>query len=215
MTAVILVGGGGHGRVLLEALRRSGVIVAGVVDRDPAAAARLGLPGLGDDAAFLASAQPGALLVNGIGGMADTGLRRAVFERFLAAGFRFATVIHPSAVVAEDVALGDGAQVMAGVVIQPGSRIGANAILNTRCVVDHDCVIGAHAHIAPGAVLAGGVEVGAGAVVGTGASVRPLMRIGEGSVVGAGAAVVAMVPAHHVAVGVPARAVSKSRTEDR
>ncbi len=97
-------------------------------------------------------------LVNGLGNRAsrsDSGLsgRRELFGRFAALGYRFPVISHVSAAIAFDATLGDGAQVMAGAVIQPAARIGRNVLVNTRAVVEHDCVVGDHAHVAPGASL--------------------------------------------------------------
>ena len=78
-------------------------------------------------------------------------------------------ISHVSAAIASDATLGDGAQVMAGAVIQPAARIGRNVLVNTRAVVEHDCVVGDHAHVAPGAVLCGGVSIGESAHIGAGA----------------------------------------------
>lgn len=196
MAPVILIGGGGHGRVLLDALLLCGTEVLGIAD--PAlpteAPGPRGLPVLGGDDAVLRHAADAVLLVNGIGSTGSTAARTALYERFVAAGYRFATVVHPAAVVAEDVVLGDGAQVMAGAVLQTGARIGANCIVNTRASVDHDCDIDAGTHIAPGVTLSGAVRIGPGSHVGTGAVVIQQVRIGAGALIGAGAVVLADVP---------------------
>jgi sugar O-acyltransferase (sialic acid O-acetyltransferase NeuD family) len=191
MLPLIVVGGGGHGRVVLEALRSAGREVRGVVDRDPAVATLLpkGVPWLGDDAALVAFPPTQYSLVNGVGGVGD-GKRREVFERFQRQGYVFATAHHESAVIAHaGVELGEGCQVMAGVVVQPGVRIGANAIINTRASIDHDCLIGAHCHVAPGAVLCGGVIVGEETHIGAGAVVIQSVQIGRGAMIGAGAVI--------------------------
>jgi UDP-perosamine 4-acetyltransferase len=196
MAWVILIGGGGHGRVLLDALLALGADVLGIAD--PALPTDVpgprGLPVLGGDDAALAQAADAVMLVNGVGSTRSTAARTALYERFVAAGYRFATVVHPAAVIAGDVALGDGAQVMAGAVLQTGARLGANCIVNTRASVDHDCDIGAGAHIAPGVTLSGGVRIGPGSHIGTGAVVIQQVRIGAGALIGAGAVVLADVP---------------------
>jgi len=188
MLPLIVVGGGGHGRVVLEALRSAGREVRGVVDRDPAVATLLpkGVPWLGDDGA-LAAFPPGQYaLVNGIGGIGD-GKRRQIFERWREQGYAFAPVRHASAVIARDVELGEGSQVMAGSVLQPGVRLGANAIVNTRASIDHDCIIGDHCHVAPGAVLCGGIVIGEETHIGAGAVVIQGVQIGRRSIIGAAA----------------------------
>jgi sugar O-acyltransferase (sialic acid O-acetyltransferase NeuD family) len=188
MLPLIVVGGGGHGRVVLEALRSAGSEVRGVVDHDPAVATLLpkGVPWLGDDATLAAFPPTHYSLVNGVGGIGD-GKRRAIFERLREQGYVFAPVRHESAVVAHGVELGEGSQVMAGAVLQPGIRIGVNAIVNTRASIDHDCIIGDHCHVAPGTVLCGGVIVGEQTHIGAGAVVIQGIRIGCGSIIGAGA----------------------------
>lgn len=97
--------------------------------------------------------------------------------------------------------------ICAGVVVNTGSVIGADVILNTGCTVDHHNRIGDHAHIAPGVHMGGEVEVGEGALVGIGATVMPRKRIGAWSVVGAGTLVTRDVPDGVVVVGAPARVV--------
>jgi acetyltransferase EpsM len=124
-------------------------------------------------------------------------------------GFTLLTAVHPRAVVAGDVALGEGTVVAAGAVINPAARIGRVVIVNTSASVDHECLVEAGAHVAPGAHLAARVTVGRGAWVGLGAAVKEGVSIGAGACVGAGAVVLADVPPGMLAYGVPARAVKR------
>jgi sugar O-acyltransferase (sialic acid O-acetyltransferase NeuD family) len=210
MSVLVIIGAGGHAKVLASALRRAGTPALACVDARPEAVGGLVLdvPVLGDDAWLQRTYPPNdALLVNGIGGTGSTAARRAVFERFKALGYGFATVIDPSAIVCDEVRLGEGAQILAGAAIQPGTEIGDNSIINTRAAVDHDCRIGAHVHIAPGATLSGGVVVEDGAHVGTGATIIQSVRVGAGGIIGAGAVLVASSPVGATLVGAPARVV--------
>src|SRR5580693_2753059 len=109
--------------------------------------------------------------VNGVGSIDSTVLRRKVYEKFREKQFLFEAVLHPSAIIAPEVHTAEGVQIMAGVVVQPGSRLEENVIVNTGARVDHDCLIDAHAHIAPGVTLSGHVHIGRGAHIGTGATV--------------------------------------------
>ena len=199
----IVLGGGGHARVLIEVLKLRRLDIAGICDPalEPTSSPANGPPVLGDDAAVHGYEPETVLLVNGLGSTGAGSRRRSIFDTFVAAGYRFATLVHPDAVVATDAALGQGAQIMAGAVIQPGTRIGHNAIVNTRASVDHDCQIGAHAHVAPGATLCGGVEIGDGAHIGAGAVVTQGVRIGEAATIGAGVTVLGDVDAGAVYIG--------------
>jgi UDP-perosamine 4-acetyltransferase len=204
---VIVVGAGEHGRVVVDALQASGREVAGFSDADPGlhGSKVLGLTVLGDDAAVLRYSPAEIELANGVGSVRDTAARAEVFGRLRARGYRFATVRHPAAVVSRHAEIGEGAQLMAGCVVQVGARLEGNVLVNTSASVDHDCVLGQDVHIAPGATLSGRVLVGAGTHVGTGACVIQGVRIGRGCIIGAGSLVLRSVPDRSIAIGVPAR----------
>ena len=178
--------------------------VLGFVDLDLELPPLLGARHLGNDSAVLGHPPDSVQLVNGVGSVSCTTNRRNVHERFVQKQYSFATVIHPSAVVAPEVQLADGVQVFAGAVVQAGCRLGPNVVVNTGARVDHDCIIDSHAHVAPGATICGAVHIGSGAHVGAGATVIQGIQIGAGSVVGAGALVIRDVPQGAKVVGVPA-----------
>lgn len=204
MNSVIVLGGGGHALVVIDTLRAMGRTVAGYLAPQPGDPVA-GAAWLGDDS-HLDGLDPAAVeLALGLGAVRPSPLRRHLFEGLKMRGFRFATLVHPTAVVAPGVELGEGAQIMAGAVLQPGVTIGANAIVNTRAAIDHDCRVGDHAHIATGAALSGTVRVGEGAHVGTGAAIIQGITLGPGALVAAGAAVVRDVAAGSRVAGVPAR----------
>jgi sugar O-acyltransferase (sialic acid O-acetyltransferase NeuD family) len=204
---VILIGGGGHAKVLISTLILQGRRVLGFVDPKPSLPSLLGIAHLGDDDMVFVYEPDQVLLVNGVGSTDSTVLRRTIYEKFRERQYIFETIIHPSAIIAPEVHIGNGVQVMAGAVVQPGSHLGANVIINTGAQVDHDCLIDAHAHIAPGVTLSGNVHVGIGAHIGTGACIIQHITINAASIVGAGAVVIRDVPAGVTVVGVPAGAV--------
>lgn len=205
---VIVLGAGGHAKVLIEALRTSGVIIQGITDKDVARHGKLlmSIPIIGDDEMVQRFTTDSILLVNAVGTTRVASQRRELFERFKMRGYCFATVVHASAVVASDTLLGEGAQIMAGAVLQPGVQIGENTIVNTRATIDHDCIVGNHAHISPGAILCGDVSVADNAYLGAGATIIQGIRVGRNSMVAAGAVVVRDVLDGEVVVGVPGRA---------
>jgi sugar O-acyltransferase (sialic acid O-acetyltransferase NeuD family) len=200
---LIVVGGGGHAKVLVSTLLRQGRRVLGFVDPNPSLPPLLGVPHLGDDSAVFLHAPDHVRLVNGVGSIGSTVLHRTVYEKFRERQYIFDSVIHPSAIIAPEVHVEDGVQVMAGVVVQPGSRLGANVIINTGACVDHDCSINAHTHIAPGVTLSGNVHIGEGAHIGTGANIIQGIKVGAASLVRAGAVVTADVPARSTAKATP------------
>lgn len=196
----VMIGGGGHSRVLVGLAKASGLALRGIVTRNPALIGTdiFGVPilGLEDDVALDAAYTS---LINGVGNAASgkgAGLatRKAIYERYTAQGFTMLSLISPDAMVQTDVTLHNAVQVMAGAVIQPGSVIEHNVIINTRASIDHDCRIGAHSHIAPGAILSGEVVVGQECHIGAGAVIIQGVRIGNHAVIGAGAVVTRDVP---------------------
>ncbi len=204
---VLIIGGGGHAKVLIEALRLRMIEILGIVDAEPSLKGGniAGIPVLGDDS-IIDRYQPGqTTLVNAIGSVGIPWRRREVFERFKAKGFTFFTVIHPSSIIASDAELGEGTQIMAGAVVQTGSRIGRDSIVNTRASVDHDCTIGDHVHLAPGVTLSGDIRIGDTSHIGTGATLIQGITIGRRSLIGAGSVVIRDLPGNGEYIGVPAR----------
>jgi sugar O-acyltransferase (sialic acid O-acetyltransferase NeuD family) len=129
-------------------------------------------------------------------------------------GFQLAVLVHPSAQWGRETVIGGGSVLMAGAIVNSGSRLGRGVIVNTAASIDHDCEIGDFVHVAPGARLAGGVQVGPRAHIGIGACVLQNLRIGADAVVGGGAAVVRSVAEAVTVVGVPAKPLgTRPRTE--
>jgi len=206
---VVLIGGGGHARVLIDALRAARYApTLGILD---AAEERIGssldgVPILGTDAMLDAIARAGTTtFVVALGGTRDNRPRARLYERACALGLQPLAIVHPGAIVSPAALLGPGVQILAGAIVNVGASLGCNVIVNTGAVVEHDCTIGDHAHVASGACLAGAIAVGRFAHIGAGATVRQLVSIGESAVVGAGAAVVKDVGPRTIVVGVPAR----------
>jgi acetyltransferase EpsM len=202
---IIIFGAGGHGRVAADCAMASGLAVAAFLDDNVAAhgQVRLGIRVVGGRSEAVDLLESHSALV----AIGDNATRAGVAAWLKEHGGSFETVCHPAATVGRDVAIGAGSLVVAGAVVNTGTKIGLHVIVNTLASVDHDCTVSDFAHISPGAHLASGVTVGTGAHIGTGVSVIPGVKIGEWSVVGAGAAVVRDVPAGVVVAGVPARVI--------
>jgi len=120
-------------------------------------------------------------------------------------GFKPATLIHPSAIIAKDAVIGEGSQIMAGVIVGPQAKIGRQCIINAKAGIDHENILEDGVEISPGATLCGLVTVGTCAWIAAGATVLPMIQIGEHAIVGAGSVVNKNVPAETTVVGIPAK----------
>jgi UDP-perosamine 4-acetyltransferase len=201
---LILLGAGGHAKVLLSVARSLNRSVLGVCDPQLFSSGVTqwrGLKVLGGDEALLQFDSGSILVLNGVGQTVGSTARRKVYERVTTDGYHFATLVHPFAWVDSSVELHEGVQVMAGSIIQADAVIGENSIINTRSAVDHDCVVGAHSHVAPGATLCGGVRVGERCFVASGATVIQGIVIGNDAVIGAGSVLVRNVASHGIVLG--------------
>lgn len=183
--AIVILGQGGHARVLQDCFRARRES-AEMLDWDK-------------------PAPPDARLVIGCGDIAQ---RRALTGRYSVG--RFISVVHPSALISSLARIGGAAQVMAGAIIQSGANLTWQNVVNTGAVVDHDCFLGHYAFVGPGVVLCGGVSVYEWALIGAGATLLPGVRVGSGATVGAGAVVTKDVLPGQTVVGNPARPLTPS-----
>lgn len=204
MTPLILVGAGGHARVVLELVRALGThTVIGFIDPEPAAPTSLGVRVLGGDEMLPALRAQG--VAEAFVAIGNNHLRHRVGQQLHELGFTQPALAHPSAVLSTSARREAGSLVMAHAVLGTEARLLAYAILNSGAVADHDNLLEEACHIAPGCALAGQVRVGPFALVGVGSAVRPGITIGADAVIGAGSAVVADVPERARVGGTPAR----------
>jgi sugar O-acyltransferase (sialic acid O-acetyltransferase NeuD family) len=191
-TAMIVFGGGGHGKSLIDLLRLLGTYhILGVVDDGiPKDTLIMGLPVLGGAEALPRLHALGVrLAVNAVGGIGNLAARVNVFQKLAEAGFACPAVIHPTAYVELSATLSPGVQIFPHAYVGSEARLGFGCIVNTGAIVSHDCVLGELANISPGAMLAGEVQIGAGVLVGMGATVNLQVKIGAGARIGNGATV--------------------------
>lgn len=200
--SLLVLGCGGHGRVVADAALDCGYEEVAFLDDAASVDRPAGLRVLGPfkAATELANEWPVAIAAVGNGAM-----RLDLFHSLRRMAFQTPSIVHPSAVVSRGASLSEGVFVGVGAIINVGVRIGDAVIVNTGARIDHDCEIGAGSHIAPGATLSGGVVVGERAWLGTGCAVRQGVKIGSGALIGVGAAVVSDLEADKTFAGVPAR----------
>lgn len=207
MKNIIVLGGGGHAKVLIDAVRSTNCFgISGILDPGLKVGEQiLGVSVLGSDNFLDDHSGNEFVLALGIGSVKVPSVRKNIFDKYKDRGFEFPLIIHRNAYVSGTSIISEGVQVMACAVIQPDAFIGENVIINTSAVIEHDCKISAHSHISPGAVLGGDVEVGECSHIGLGARVLQGVRIGKNVTIGAGAVVVRNVDDGKTVMGVPAR----------
>jgi sugar O-acyltransferase (sialic acid O-acetyltransferase NeuD family) len=204
---IVVLGSGRFAAEVADLVAQCGGRVEGFVeglDRGRCEETLLGLPVTWvDDAAALAVEHEAVCAVG-------TTRRNAFVAQAEAIGFRFTTVVHPSAVVSQSATLGAGCIIGPATVVGAASRLGEHVILNRGALVGHNTTIGDFATISPGANVAGSATVGEQAFIGMGALVLDQLEVGAGAIVGAGAVVTRDVHAAAQVQGVPARIVKEN-----
>ena len=201
--SIVIVGAGGHAKVVADILIQSNRVVAGFLDDnvDLHGEKILGLPILGSISDW-ALFSPTGLIV----GIGNNRVRNAIVEQLgNTVDHLWIPAVHPKAIIATNVSIGAGTVVMAGAIVNPDTHIGQHVIVNTGATIDHDCQIADYVHIAPGVNLTGGITIGQGTLIGAGATIIPYKTIGSFCTIGAGAAVIKDIPDNVTAVGVPAQ----------
>ena len=201
---LVIIGAGGQGSVIADIARLNGYKTIVFLD-DGCTERADGYPVVGkvsDHPRFMADAD----FFVAIGGNAT---RQRLTGLLTDSGASIATLIHPNAVIGENVTVGKGTAIMAGAVVNPGATVGDGVILNTCASVAHDCRVGNFVHIAVGAHLCGTVTVGDGSFICAGATVVNNISVCEGVTVGAGAVVIRDITEKGTYVGVPAKKTSK------
>ena len=183
---VIIIGAGGHASVCLEILIKKKINIIGFTNLDNKKISFEGVKFLGDDSEILNYDKNDVNLVNAIGPSPKNNFREEVSKKFSGLGYSFLPLIHPSAIIADNVKISQGVQIMAGSIVQPGSIIGSHSVINTNSSIDHDCLIGNFVHIAPSVTLCGGISVGDNSYVGSSAVIIENLSLGKSSIVGAG-----------------------------
>jgi sugar O-acyltransferase (sialic acid O-acetyltransferase NeuD family) len=209
----IILGAGGHGRVICDILRyrvKSDLLV--FLDDDPQKQSKVidGVRVIGSIEALFELVKE-RKDIKAIPAFGDNKSRRKFFQLIKEAGVEILDAVHPKTVISPSVKIGEGFVAMAGAIVNPGVKIGENVCINTNAVVEHDCYIGAHVHIFPGAVITGGVRIEDGCHIGSGAVINPYLKIGQGSYVGSGAVVKEDIPPGLIVAGVPARKIREVR----
>jgi sugar O-acyltransferase (sialic acid O-acetyltransferase NeuD family) len=201
---IFLYGASGHAKVICEILEAQSHAPSGFIDDNPVVTSLL-------EYNVYNTIQKAALTVDDhfIISIGNNRIRKAIAAKLNA--FKFASAIHPAAVISPRSSVGYGTVVMSNVSVNVHSTIGNHVILNTNCSIDHDCKVEDFVHVSPNAALAGNVQVGEGTQIGIGACVMPNIRIGKWVMVGAGAVIIQDVPDYAVVVGNPGRVIKMAQ----
>ncbi|SFB47831.1 UDP-perosamine 4-acetyltransferase [Cohnella sp. OV330] len=206
MKKIIVIGNGGHARVVVDTLLQLNRDIIGFTDIQDGPNI-FNLCYLGDDQRILDYSPDEVELANGIGSARGLNKRRQIFDSFTSKGYKFTQVIHPTAVIGAHVRMGDGVQILANATVQTFGKIGNNSLLNTSAIVEHDCKIGDHCHLAPRSVVCGNVQIGDTTFIGAGAIILPDLSLGNDVIIGAGSVVTKDIIAGSKGYGVPFRSV--------
>ncbi|GAP15878.1 sugar O-acyltransferase, sialic acid O-acetyltransferase NeuD family [Longilinea arvoryzae] len=196
-TAILIFGGGGHGKTLIELVQSLGLYrVVGVIDDVLAAGEHIvGVPVLGGPDMLSDLYKRGVrLAVNGVGGIGNPDVRIKIFEQLAETGFVFPAVVHPTAYVEPSAVLEPGVQVLAQAYVGSDAHIGFGSVINAGVIISHDCRIGNVVNLSPGAMLAGNVTIEDYAQIGMGATINLHLTVGKLARIGNGATVKADVP---------------------
>ena len=199
MRRLAIIGASGHGKVIADIAVKNRYTEILFFDDNESICECGGYPVVGK------CSDVAKLDVDIIVGIGNASIRKRLQESLK--GANLVTLIHPDAVVADDVSIGIGTVVMAGAVINPGVIIGKGCIINTCSSVDHDCKVGNFVHVAVGSHLCGTANVEDGTWIGAGAIVSNNLSICPGCMIGAGTVVISDIKESGTYIGVPARKI--------
>jgi UDP-perosamine 4-acetyltransferase len=211
-TPIILLGAGGHSRVIIDIIKMyySELYIVGILDKDPIKRGLQmdGITVIGSDEKLseLKSIGTETAFIS-VGLLYNFKPRMDIYIHLKDMGFKVPNLVHGKSVVSKGIEMGTGNAVLALSVINAGSRIGDNCIINTGSIVEHEALIGDNVHIAPGCVISGGVKIGSNTLIGAGSTVIQGIKIGSNSIVGAGSVVTKDIPSFSKVAGVPARMI--------
>lgn len=205
---LVIIGAGGHARVVTDAVKESGFHLAGIIDIDYQGGGRqetiLGIPVIGDMSA-LDKFEPGNTAV--VIAIGDCAKRAELYTKIKAIGFRLPFIIHPTAIVSKHVDIEGGVFINTGVIINAEVKIRENTIINTAAVIEHEVTIGRHCHLAPGVRIGGRTNINDYVFIGIGSNVINGINIGHNAIIGAGSVIINDVGAATTVVGAPGKMI--------
>ncbi|MCH7826983.1 MAG: acetyltransferase [Bacteroidetes bacterium] len=209
MKKIIMIGGGGHAKVIIGILKKMKEFnILGYTDKNNNGEI-LGIGYLGTDENItnILSKYGELSAVFGIGKLVIDKKRKKIFDKLKISGIQFPSIIAPTAIINEEVEIGEGTVVMDGVVINPGVEIGKLSIVNTQASIDHDCWVGNDTHIAPGVTISGGVKIGNNCIIGVGSTIIQSISVCDNAFIGGASIVIKDINKKGLYVGNPLRKI--------
>jgi len=203
---LVIIGAGGHGRVVVEAARLSGFQLGGIIDTDFSGQKEniLGCPVIGGIKSLNELSHENISVFVAVG---DSLKRAKYFLMAKEKGFSLPAVVHPTAFISEHSTIGSGAFINTAAIINTGAEIGENSIINSGSIIEHEVVVGKHSHVCPGVKIGGRVIIGENSFIGIGTNVIDYIKIGNNVTIGAGSVIIDNVESNSTIVGVPGRKI--------
>jgi sugar O-acyltransferase (sialic acid O-acetyltransferase NeuD family) len=191
MNDIVLIGGGGHCKSVIDVIEQEGLFkIIGIVDKPELLGTNvLGYQVIGNDSDLESLAKIHTYALVTVGQIKSPDLRIKLFNLALNSGFILPSVISPRAYVSKHASIGKGVVIMHDAMINSNAIIGNNSIINSKALIEHDSVILEHCHISTNATINGGVIVESGCFIGSGVITKESITIGESSFIKAGSLV--------------------------
>ena len=207
MRRLLLIGGGGHCRSIVDSIISMNLYdEIGIIDNNDSSMSEVPVIGTDDDIEALYKKGWNEAFIS-VGSVGDVRIRKKLYEMVKSYGISIATIIDPTAIVANNCEIKEGVYIGKKAVVNTNSLVKECAILNTGSIIEHDCVVGSFSHISPGTTICGNVSIGDETHIGAGTVVIQGISVGSQSIVGAGSVVVKDIPTKVKAYGNPCKVV--------
>lgn len=186
---LILIGGGGHCKSVIEAIQfNENIELTGILD-PVAKGSIMGIPVIGDDSLLESLIASGHHFLITVGQIGSPALRQELYKKVKHLKGRLVTLVTDSAVAADSANIGEGTCVMQHSLINAEAVIGSNCIINTKALIEHEVRIGDHTHVSTGAIINGQCRIGSGCFIGSGAVIANNVTIANDVIIGAGSVI--------------------------
>jgi sugar O-acyltransferase (sialic acid O-acetyltransferase NeuD family) len=207
---IIIIGSGGHSRIVSEIAILLKYNVKGILDinfkKKKTKEFINSIPVLGGEEELKKFDNKSLKLFIAIG---DCKLRKIKYDYYSNLGFEFVNLIHPLVSISKSIKIGSGVMIASGAIINSNVQIKNNVIINSGSIIEHEVIIGNHCHCGPGSIIAGRVKISDGVFLGIGSKIIDNLSIGSNSILGAGSVIIFDIPKNSTVVGVPGVILNK------